>query len=63
MQIEIRCWDSTDAITATPTRVPFPILETLGTRITRGYPGGGERDIQHHLQTAFNDRGDLTLRQ
>jgi GMP synthase (glutamine-hydrolysing) len=38
MQIEIRCWDSTDAITATPTRIPFPVLEALGTRITEDIP-------------------------
>lgn len=28
-QIEIRCWDSIDARTATPTRLPFEVLENL----------------------------------
>jgi GMP synthase (glutamine-hydrolysing) len=27
LQIEVRCWESTDAITATPTRLSFEILE------------------------------------
>ncbi|MGD9107050.1 MAG: ATP-binding protein, partial [Desulfobacterales bacterium] len=28
-QIEVRCWESVDARTATPTRIPFEILERL----------------------------------
>jgi len=32
-QIEVRCFDSTDAVTATPTRLPFETLERLGQRI------------------------------
>jgi len=34
LQIEIRCWDSTDAKTATPTRLPFEQLERLSNTIT-----------------------------
>ena len=33
-QIEIRCWDSIDATVATPTRLPYEILENLADRIT-----------------------------
>jgi GMP synthase (glutamine-hydrolysing) len=32
-QIEVRCWDSLDARTATPTRLPFEVLENLATAI------------------------------
>jgi GMP synthase (glutamine-hydrolysing) len=32
-QIEIRCWDSVDARTATPTRLPFDLLETLAREV------------------------------
>ncbi len=39
MQIEVRCWDSLDARTATPTRLPFNVLERLGAEITREVPG------------------------
>lgn len=39
LQIEVRCWESIDARTATPTRLPFPILETLAKRITTEVPG------------------------
>jgi len=38
-QIEIRCWDSVDARTATPTRLPFETLETLSRRIVNDVPG------------------------
>ncbi len=38
-QIEIRCWESTDAVTATPTRLPYEILEKLAGRITSEVPG------------------------
>ncbi|MBN1799852.1 MAG: GMP synthase (glutamine-hydrolyzing), partial [Spirochaetales bacterium] len=38
-QIEIRCWDSVDARTATPTRLPFEILEQLAQEIVRMVPG------------------------
>ncbi|MRR39127.1 ExsB family transcriptional regulator, partial [bacterium] len=38
-QIEIRCWDSLDARTATPTRLPFEILEQLAGEILQTVPG------------------------
>jgi GMP synthase (glutamine-hydrolysing) len=38
-QIEIRCWNSIDARTATPTRLPFEILEQLAREIIREVPG------------------------
>ncbi len=39
LQIEVRCWDSVDARTATPTRLPFEVLERLGREILREVPG------------------------
>lgn len=38
-QIEVRCWDSEDAVTATPTEVPFARLRALADRITGTVPG------------------------
>ena len=38
-QIEVRCWDSVDARTATPTRLPFEILDKLSSEIIREVPG------------------------
>jgi GMP synthase (glutamine-hydrolysing) len=38
-QIEVRCWDSTDAVTGTPTEVPFATLRTIADRITNEVPG------------------------
>ena len=38
-QIEVRCWDSVDARTATPTELPFATLRELGARITTEVPG------------------------
>ncbi len=38
-QIELRCWDSVDARTATPTRLPFETLEGLAGEIIRNVPG------------------------
>ncbi len=38
-QIEVRCWDSVDARTATPTRLPFEMLERLGQEIVEAVPG------------------------
>ncbi len=38
-QIEIRCWDSVDARTATPTKLPFELLERLASEIIREVPG------------------------
>jgi GMP synthase (glutamine-hydrolysing) len=37
-QIEVRCWNSMDARTATPTRLPFEILERLAQEIIRAVP-------------------------
>ena len=39
LQIEVRCWDSVDARTATPTRLPFGTLERLADEILRAVPG------------------------
>jgi GMP synthase (glutamine-hydrolysing) len=38
-QIEVRCWDSIDARTATPTRLPFEILEKLAAAIIKEVTG------------------------
>lgn len=38
-QIEIRCWDSQDAATGTPTDVPFATLRSMADRITEEVPG------------------------
>jgi len=38
-QIEVRCWDSIDARTASPTRLPFDTLERLAAEILRSVPG------------------------
>jgi len=38
-QIEVRCWESVDARTATPTRLPFETLEKLSAEIIREVPG------------------------
>jgi GMP synthase (glutamine-hydrolysing) len=38
-QIEIRCWESTDARTAVPTRLPFETLENLAGELVREVPG------------------------
>ncbi len=38
-QIEVRCWDSEDAVVGSPTRLPYEILETLASRITSEVPG------------------------
>ena len=38
-QIEIRCWNSVDARTATPTRVSWDILDNLSYRIVTEVPG------------------------
>ena len=39
LQIEVRCWDSVDAREATPTPLPFPVLQELAQRITNEVPG------------------------
>lgn len=38
-QIEVRCFDSTDAVTATPTHVPYEVLERIAGRITTEVSG------------------------
>mgnify|MGYP001571846971 CR=1 FL=1 len=38
-QVEVRCWDSVDARTATPTRVPHDVLFRIADRLTREVPG------------------------
>ncbi|MBN3038535.1 MAG: ExsB family transcriptional regulator [Candidatus Omnitrophica bacterium] len=39
LQIEVRCWESTDAKIAAPTKLPYEILEPLAERITKEVPG------------------------
>jgi GMP synthase (glutamine-hydrolysing) len=39
LQIEVRCFESKDAVTATVTRLPFETLEKLAKRITDEVPG------------------------
>lgn len=38
-QIEVRCWDSVDARTATPTKLPFEVLMKLAENIIKEVPG------------------------
>ncbi len=38
-QIEVRCWDSVDARKATPSRVPFEVLEKVAQEIVESVPG------------------------
>ena len=38
-QIEVRCWDSTDAVTGTPTELPFKTLTRIADRISNEVPG------------------------
>ena len=39
LQIEIRCWESKDATTASPTKLSYDILEKLAEKITKEVPG------------------------
>ena len=39
LQIEVRCWDSIDARKASPTRLPFDVLEKMAAEIVRDVPG------------------------
>lgn len=39
LQIEIRCWDSIDARTAKPTKLPYETLDKLAKRIVSEVPG------------------------
>ncbi|KPL00692.1 MAG: ExsB family transcriptional regulator, partial [candidate division Zixibacteria bacterium SM23_73_3] len=34
LQIEVRCWESKDAKTGSPTRLPYDVLEKLAERVT-----------------------------
>ncbi len=38
-QIEVRCWDSVDARTASPTRLSFDLLEKIASEIINSIPG------------------------
>jgi GMP synthase (glutamine-hydrolysing) len=48
-QIEVRCWDSTDAVTGTPTELPFAKLRKLADRITTEVPG--VVSVTYHIAT------------
>ncbi|MBM3309639.1 MAG: ExsB family transcriptional regulator [Candidatus Altiarchaeales archaeon] len=39
LQIELRCWESLDARTAKPTRLPYETLEKIAGRLTKEIPG------------------------
>ena len=39
LQIEVRCWESTDAKVGSPTRLPYDTLDRLAQRITTEVPG------------------------
>jgi GMP synthase (glutamine-hydrolysing) len=39
LQIEIRCWDSADAVTAVPTELPFATLRAMADRMVAEVPG------------------------
>ncbi|RZN33439.1 MAG: ExsB family transcriptional regulator [Methanophagales archaeon ANME-1-THS] len=39
LQVEVRCWESEDAQTGSPTRLPYEVLERLADRITTEVPG------------------------
>ncbi|MEA3489412.1 MAG: asparagine synthase-related protein [Candidatus Omnitrophota bacterium] len=38
LQIEVRCWESRDAIVGSPTRLPYEVLEKLAGRLTTEVP-------------------------
>ncbi|MBM4313758.1 MAG: ExsB family transcriptional regulator [Deltaproteobacteria bacterium] len=39
LQIEVRCWDSIDARSASATRLPYETLERISGKIIKGVPG------------------------
>ncbi len=39
LQIELRCWESKDAVVGTPTRLPYEVLDKLAARITQEVAG------------------------
>jgi len=49
LQIEVRCWDSIDARTATPTRLPHETLEKLAQRMVDEVPG--VVSVTYHIAT------------
>lgn len=49
LQIEVRCWDSLDARTARPTRLPYPLLEKIARRMTAEVPG--VVSVTYHIAT------------
>ena len=49
LQIEVRCWDSLDARTARPTRLPYPVLERIARRMTQEVPG--VVSVTYHIAT------------
>jgi GMP synthase (glutamine-hydrolysing) len=38
-QVEVRCWDTKDAVAATPTELPWSVLGRIAERITSEVPG------------------------
>jgi GMP synthase (glutamine-hydrolysing) len=64
-QIEVRCWDSVDARTATPTRLSSEILEKLALEVIREVPD--IVSVTYNMapkppsaKASLDDRGDLT---
>ena len=49
LQIEVRCWDSVDARTARPTRLPYSVLEKIAQRMTGEVPG--VVSVTYHIAT------------
>ena len=39
LQVELRCWESKDAVVATPTRLPYEVLDKLAQKITSQVKG------------------------
>ncbi|HUU41003.1 MAG TPA: hypothetical protein VMW42_08690, partial [Desulfatiglandales bacterium] len=39
LQIEVRCWESTDAKIGSPTRLPYDVLDLLAERLTKEVAG------------------------
>ena len=59
-QIEVRCWDSVDARTATPTLISFEVLENIANEIVREVPGiVSVRYLQHNFEASLYDRSGL----
>jgi len=48
-QIEIRCWDSVDARTATPTNLPYMTLRKLADKMVKDVPG--IVSVTYHIAT------------